>query len=130
VVEALIAETGFRICNWADTCGMGVLPHYSPGYQNWRLEDQQALFDLVNRTHEIPEFVEILDSGMLRPKKTQLGVFGITKDSHRVPDLRELVPCKYCSLTRCTFRREEYRWSPNESKPSYHDERNPAPAYS
>jgi len=35
VVERLIAMTGARLCAWADSRELAVLPHYSPGYRGW-----------------------------------------------------------------------------------------------
>ena len=59
---------------------MAVLPHYSPGYPEWSIEEQPRLLDLINRLQpKMPAPVEVMDSGMLRPKKSLLAVFGITQ---------------------------------------------------
>ncbi len=77
---------------------MAVLPHYSPGYPEWSIEEQPRLLDLINRLQpKIPAPVEVMDSGMLRPKKSLLAVFGITRHVDRVQRLTELTPCENCS---------------------------------
>jgi hypothetical protein len=48
-----------------------VLPRQSPGYSGWDLSQMGRLLSLI------PCPLEALDSGMLRPKKSLLGVFGI-----------------------------------------------------
>jgi hypothetical protein len=56
-----------------------------------------------------PARIEALDSGALRPKKSQLAVFGLTHHTDRVRRLTELVPCENCSFGPCQFRRAAYR---------------------
>lgn len=111
VVEHLVASAGAQLCALADAADMAVLPHYSPGYPEWAIADQAALFTLMTRTHShrFPGAVEVLESGMLRPKKSLLAVFGLTADTARVRKLSELVPCESCSLPACQFRRTAYR---------------------
>lgn len=57
----------------------------------------------------LPGPMEVLDSGMLRPKKSLLAVFGLTRQTDRVRPLAELVPCESCSLPACRYRRAPYR---------------------
>ncbi len=110
VVEALLTEAGSRICAWAESQQLAVLPHYSPGYQGWNLQDQAAIFKLLSDSEKsLPGKIEVLESGMLRPKKSQLAVFGLTEELDRVERFEDLVPCKYCSYLRCEYRREPYR---------------------
>lgn len=107
VVEHLTTMTGARLCGWADSEAMAVLPHYSPGYPEWDIRDQARLFALVSRD-ELPGRLEVLESGMLRPKKSLLAVFGITRHTERVRRLVDLVPCENCSFGSCQFRRAPY----------------------
>ena len=78
---------------------MAVLPHYSPGYPEWDIAEQPraAGADPPERpTIACPAELEVLDSGMLRPKKSLLAVFGLTRHAdrvapaHRAQSLRKL----------------------------------------
>ena len=49
---------------------------------------------------------------MLRPKKTQLAAFGLTRHTDRLQKLTTLVPCERCSFGPCQYRRAPYRRAP------------------
>lgn len=117
VVEHLTTITGARLCDWAEQHGMAVLPHYSPGYPEWDVAEQASLLRLMKSTHaeRFPSHVEVLDSGMLRPKKTLLAVFGLTRHTERLRRLTSLVPCESCSFSSCQYRRAPYRRAPRSS---------------
>lgn len=114
VVEHLTTATGARLCDWAEHNGMAVLPHYSPGYPEWDVAEQPRLLDLMKHTRNevFPSQVEVFESGMLRPKKTLLAVFGLTRHTERLQRLTGLVPCESCSFGPCQFRRSPYRRAP------------------
>lgn len=123
IVEHLTTVAGARLCAWAETAGMAVLPHDSPGYQGWDISEQPALFGLLRGGISgrdvpgpsgagLPGPLEVLDSGALRPKKSLLGVFGLTRHIDRVLSLRDLVPCENCAFTPCQYRRAAYRRAP------------------
>lgn len=107
VVEHLITSAGAQLCAWAENQAMAVLPHYSPGYPDWDIADQRKLLGLIRQEH-FPEEIHVLETGMLRPKKSLLAVFGITRHVNRVQTLRELVPCESCSMLSCQYRRAPY----------------------
>ncbi|HEV3200955.1 MAG TPA: hypothetical protein VGZ73_23795 [Bryobacteraceae bacterium] len=109
-VEHLTHMTGARLCAWAEEQGMAVLPHYSPGYPEWDIAEQARLLNLIGESGKLPGYLEALDSGALRPKKSQLAVFGFTRHSERVRRLTELIPCENCSFLPCQYRR-----APNQS---------------
>ncbi len=111
VVEHLTTHTGARLCDWAEQHRMAVLPHYSPGYPEWDVAEQPRLLELLKRTRKepLPSCVEALDSGMLRPKKTLLAVFGLTRHTDRLRQLTGLIPCENCSFGPCQYRRAPYR---------------------
>jgi len=110
VVEHLFTMAGARLCAWADGHGMAVLPHDSPGYPGWDIGEQGRLLRLLEESsgHALPGPLEALESGALKPKKSLLGVFGVTSHTERVRRLTELVPCDSCSLAGCQFRRAPY----------------------
>jgi hypothetical protein len=112
VVEHLVTITGARLCAWAENQGMAVLPHYSPGYPEWDISDQKKLLELI-RQRNFREEIHALDTGMLRPKKSLLAVFGITRHVNRVRNLKELIPCESCSMPSCQYRRAPYKFSRN-----------------
>ncbi len=111
VVEHLIIAAGGRICGWAENNGMTVLPHYSPGYSGWDVTDQIKLWNLIRPNHgrALPGELEVMHTGMLRPKKSLLAVFGLSRDLARARSLVRLVPCENCSLPGCPYRRAPYQ---------------------
>ena len=106
VVEHLLTTAGARLCAEAEAQGMAVLPHYSPGYADWDVADQALLFGLFG---SLPGPLEVMDSGSLRPKKSQLAVFGLTRDASHLRRLTDMLPCENCSFGPCEFRRAPYR---------------------
>jgi hypothetical protein len=117
VVERLITVTGARLCSWAEQREMAVLPHYSPGYPEWDIGEQSRLLELLTQSGRkpLPSFLEALSSGALRPKKSLLAVFGLTRHTERVRPLTGLVPCENCSFTPCQYRRAAYVRAPESS---------------
>jgi len=111
VVEHLVTMTGARLCAWADGEGAAVLPHYSPGYPDWVIDEQARLLELIYTSRPDARPVEVLESGMLRPKKSLLAVFGVTRHTDRIRRLTELSPCENCSFAPCQYRRAPYRRS-------------------
>jgi hypothetical protein len=121
VVEHLIMQAGAQLCAWADVGRMAVLPHDSPGYPGWDVAEQPRLLELMNATRGAagPIAVEAFETGMLRPKKSLLAVFGLTAHVDRVRRLTDLVPCEQCAFERCQFRRTPYRrWGNDTSMES------------
>ena len=114
VVEHLATSTGARLCDWAEQNDMAMLPHYSPGYSEWDVAEQTRLLELLKQTRSepFPSPVEVFESGMLRPKKTLLAVFGLTRHTDRLRRLTDLVPCENCSFGPCQYRRAPYRRAP------------------
>lgn len=114
VVEHLTTTTGAQLCDWAERHGMAVLPHYSPGYPEWDVAEQPRLLELMKQGQrdDFPLQLEALDSGMLRPRKSQLAVFGLTRHTERLRRLTELVPCENCCFGPCQYRRAAYRRPP------------------
>jgi hypothetical protein len=111
VVENLVAIAAGRICSWADKNGLGVLPHYSPGYAGWPISDQLALWKIIadDNNHRPPGKLHVMDSGMLQPKKSLLAVFGLTRHREKISAGSHLIPCVNCVLPDCSYRRAPYR---------------------
>ena len=114
VVEHLTTLVGAQLCAWADGQALAVLPHYSPGYPQWDVADQPRLASLIqgrSRRAAASE-LEVLSSGMLRPKKSLLAVFGLTRHTARVRRLTALSPCENCCYANCQYRRAAYQGPP------------------
>ena len=115
VVEHLRTMTGANLCDWAEQHAMAILPHYSPGYPEWDVAEQSRLLTLMKSKQPLPSCVDVLDSGMLRPKKTLLAAFGLTHHTERLRRLTDLIPCENCSFTPCQYRRAPYRGAPRSN---------------
>lgn len=111
VVERLTALVNARVCAEAESRGLQAIPHYSPGYGGWDVAEQPALFEVVERgrVEPFPERLEVLPSGMLKPKKSLLGVIGLGVDMPREPN--GAVPCERCTWSPCAYRRVPYRYA-------------------
>ncbi|HTS65084.1 MAG TPA: hypothetical protein VMH28_23835 [Candidatus Acidoferrales bacterium] len=106
VVEHLTTMAGARLCDWADPQGLAILPHWSPGYAGIDIARQAGLLE---RLQPLPHPLEVLPSGMLRPKKSQISVFPVVPKTRGTQPLAGLVPCSHCSYTPCQFRRVPQR---------------------
>lgn len=106
VVEHLTTLAGAKLCAWADPKGLAILPHRSPGYPGCDMAEQAPLLE---RMQPLPYPLEVLPSGMLRPKKSQISVFPVVAKTPGMTPLTELVPCTHCSYTACQFRRVQFR---------------------
>jgi hypothetical protein len=109
VVEHLVTVIGAQICGVAEGEGRAVLPHYSPGYPEWLITEQAKLFSVLSGGITLPGALEVMESGMLRPKKSLLAIFGLTRETEKVRALSELNPCTGCALPNCQYRRVAYR---------------------
>lgn len=114
VVEQLVTVASGHICGWADRHGAAALPHYSPGYSGWDISDQVKLWNLLQQkaTARLKGKVNVLETGMLQPKKSLLGVFGLTPRLEKARRLAKLIPCETCSLSHCQYRRAAYQHAP------------------
>ena len=111
VVEQLVAGASGQVCALAETGGWMAVPHYSPGYAGWDVAEQNRLHELVFRGGAVttPAPLEVLASGMLRPKKSLLAVIGLTPHDGQAPVPDRWVPCHRCSFSPCRYRRGPYR---------------------
>jgi hypothetical protein len=70
---------------------------YSPGYCNWPLTDQQALFGMIG---DNPTGITLSDSCLMTPRKSVSGIIGIGKSLKH-----HEYGCKICSNTTCMYRK-------------------------
>jgi len=70
---------------------------FSPGYCDWPVTQQKRLFNVFD-SKEID--VELLDSCLMKPRKSVSGVFGITSQ-----ESESYNPCRDCPSRRCESRR-------------------------
>lgn len=123
VVEHLVTVASGRICGWADENKMAVLPHFSPGYSGWDITDQVRLWNLFGQPSHagFPGELEVLESGMLKPEKSLLAVFGLTRDLENARRFTRLIPCENCSLPNCRYRRAAYKraWPGFDDRPEF-----------
>ena len=77
VAEHLRARQGRRLRRQFTKSNRTVLPHYSPGYDGWELDDQATLFAALEEQGPL----RLLPSGGLRPARSALAVFGITAEA-------------------------------------------------
>ena len=92
VVEHLVTVASGHICGWADRHGAAALPHYSPGYSGWDISDQIKLWNLIrqNGARHFDGRLDVLETGMFRPKKSLLAVFGITRHLEKARSLARI----------------------------------------
>lgn len=111
VVEELVATTNGRVCDMAGFQELKAVPHYSPGYSGWDVADQNKLFGLIatGMRESFPGPIEVLSSGMLRPKKSMLAVFGLAPARNGAETAATHTPCEGCSFSPCQYRRAPYR---------------------
>ena len=113
VAKHLLTIAGAHFCTWAEENDLAILPHYSPGYPGWDVNDQKLVFELIKqkKRKDFPGEFNVLETGMLKPKKSLIAVFGITKEVSIFQKLPELIPCETCSMFYCQYRRKSFRFS-------------------
>ena len=120
VVEHLMATLNGRLCDLVEREGLMAVRHYSPGYAGWDVAEQNKLFELIAHglTQSLPGPLEVLSTGMLRPKKSLLAVVGLAPATQANSDAARLVPCASCSFAPCQYRRMPYRYSSTPAVPA------------
>lgn len=128
VVEDLVARTSGRLCDLAGHEGLMAIPHYSPGYSGWDVTEQGKLFALIQEGMDrpFPGPIEVMISGMLRPKKSLLAVFGLAPAGAAAEP--RATPCENCSFGPCSYRRAAYRHASGPAADRAADQSQPGPA--
>lgn len=117
LVEQMRSAEAERVCAEARDRDMAALAPYAPGYDGWPLDDQKILYEVLLAAGGagFTSKIRCLDSGMLDPKMSLLGVMGLTRHRNLVPP--QEAPCRSCAMPRCTMRRYSFprkaleRWS-------------------
>jgi hypothetical protein len=76
---------------------LNISNRYSPGYCNWPLSGQQALFEAAG-TSSLP--VSLTESCLMTPIKSISGIIGIGENIRK-----RAYACKICKNESCTYRR-------------------------
>ncbi len=100
-VSALLAETREALGGVLDRSGLVVMPQYCPGYEGWDLRDQLKLYDLLAASSDLDPPIRILDSGMLAPVRSILGVCPLTSDASVIEESAAWNPCETCTIHDC-----------------------------
>lgn len=82
--------------------GEGTTLRFSPGYCDWKVQEQKKLFGLIDNG---AIDVELTPSCLMTPRKSVSGVFGIAN----IRDIKRTVtnPCRQCGMRQCVARRTE-----------------------
>lgn len=76
--------------------GCTISNRYSPGYCEWHVRGQQALFSLMDGNHT---GVTLTDSSLMQPIKSVSGIIGIGKHIQKRP-----YGCSICHSPSCVYR--------------------------
>ncbi len=93
-VEHLRWQAGDHLRHIFGESNTTVLPHYSPGYDGWDLADQARLFRLIGNGQSNSVPLELLPSGGLRPSKSTLAAYGVTRRTDFDEDLQQYWSCR------------------------------------
>lgn len=97
-VENMVEKFHQRITAKYESEDKGVTLRFSPGYCDWPITEQKKIFTLFDSN---ATGIELLDSCMMRPRKSVSGAFGIYNDTQKAP----YNPCLDCPKKNCDGRR-------------------------
>lgn len=80
---------------------MKISNRYSPGYCEWHVSGQQALFSLIDDNHT---GVTLTASCLMQPIKSVSGIIGIGVDMQKCP-----YGCSICHSSTCVYRRIKHK---------------------
>ena len=96
-VEKAMGKIQESLKNEVQKQQMKISNRYSPGYCNWPLSDQTALFELIG---ENPTGIELSDSCLMTPRKSISGIIGIGKHLKH-----HKYGCEICTNSSCIYRK-------------------------
>lgn len=98
VGAALIENYCDEVQSKLDTGKLKQKTRFSPGYGDWKLEEQRLLFSLLNCEKSIG--LTLTDGCMMAPSKSVTAVIGLTKNGQCLSEHK----CATCSNVNCEFR--------------------------
>jgi len=99
-VEALSKYVRNLICQEVKDRNLQITRHFSPGYNDWDINQQKVIFEIIP-ADKIG--VKLTESCMMLPRKSLSWVIGIGKDISRLS--KEKGTCKICKLKSCQYRK-------------------------
>jgi len=99
-VEETVEKFHRQFDSFAERLGGRTTLRFSPGYCDWRVEEQRKLFGVLGGE---AIGVELTPSCLMRPRKSVSGVFGIG-DAEAI-DREGSNPCRRCGMRGCAARR-------------------------
>ncbi len=99
VAAALIESYCDEVQQKADTDGLAQRPRFSPGYGDWKLEEQKLLFPILNCSKLIG--LTLTEGMMMAPSKSVTAVIGLSEDVACVWN-----KCMTCGNVNCPYREE------------------------
>lgn len=97
-VESMVEQFQHRMDNRYRKEGKSVTLRFSPGYCDWSITEQKKLFRLFDQ-QKID--VSLLDSCLMRPRKSISGIFGVVPHTGSPHN-----PCLQCKKLDCEARRD------------------------
>lgn len=109
VAVHLGAWAGEHLRAAARRAGLGLGPGYSPGHDGWDIAEQVRLARSLTRPERsigerLPGSLRVLESGMIDPKNSLLGVFGVSERPEAAEQQWLRHKCSWCSLAGCGLR--------------------------
>jgi hypothetical protein len=90
-----------KVCHWAAAQNLAAAPRFSPGYGDWSLLEQRAIFQMLP-AEELG--MRLNPSCMMIPRKSvSFAVTFAAADS----DAKFVHPCERCGLENCPFRTKQ-----------------------
>lgn len=97
VAASLIESYCDSVQAQADTEGLAQRPRFSPGYGDWRLEEQRLLFPVLDCAKRIG--LTLTDGLMMAPSKSVTAIIGLSDDVACVWN-----KCMTCGNVNCPYR--------------------------
>lgn len=95
-VENAMAQIQSQLEKEMEVDGKKITNRYSPGYCDWALSEQQALFSYIG-TH--PTGITVNSSSLMQPIKSVSGIIGIGTEVKKQP-----YGCSICKSSTCVYR--------------------------